>query len=178
MYRGRVSSVRGRWLVVIPLLLLMVACDQTSKRLAAELLEGLGPHPYLGGSVVFFYAENSGAFLGLGARLTDAARFWLFTVGVSAMLLVFLIKLHRAESWLELAGWSLIVGGGLGNLIDRVLREGRVIDFLRVGVGELKTGIFNFADAAIVAGLVVLLVASLASPPAPPRVSRASRENG
>ncbi len=149
---------------MIPLLLLTVACDQTSKRLAAELLEGLGPHPYMGGSVVFLYAENSGAFLGLGARLTETARFWLFTVGVSALLALFVVKLHRAESRLELVGWSLIVGGGLGNLIDRVLRDGRVIDFLRIGVGELRTGIFNLADAAIVFGLVALLAASFAPP--------------
>ena len=45
-----------------------------------------------------------------------------------------------------------------------MLRDGRVIDFLRVGVGELKTGIFNFADAAIVVGLVALLVAAFAPP--------------
>lgn len=163
--RDRGSSLTGRWLFVLPLLLMMVACDQTTKRLAAELLEGLGPHPYMGGSVELLYAENSGAFLGIGARLTDATRFWLFTVGVSAMLVLFLVKLHRAESRLELIGWSLIVGGGLGNLIDRVLRDGRVIDFLRVGVGELRTGIFNFADAAIVIGLVALLLASLGSRP-------------
>lgn len=159
--------MRSRWLFVVPLLLFTVACDQTSKRLAAELLEGLGPHPYMGGSVVFLYAENSGAFLGLGARLTETARFWLFTVGVSALLVLFLVKLHRAGSRLELIGWSLIVGGGLGNLIDRVLRDGRVIDFLRVGVGELKTGIFNFADTAIVFGLVALLVAAFAPPDSP-----------
>jgi len=73
-----------RWLFVLPLLSLMVACDQTSKRLAAELLEGLGPTPYLGGSVELLYVENAGAFLGLGARLTETTRFWLFTVGVSA----------------------------------------------------------------------------------------------
>jgi len=153
--------VKARWLFVLPFLLLMVACDQTSKRLAAELLEGLGPTPYMGGSVVFLYAENSGAFLGLGARLADAARFWLFTVGVAALLVLFLYKLHHAASRLELVGWLLIVGGGLGNLVDRILRDGRVIDFLRVGVGELRTGIFNLADAAIVAGLVALLLASV-----------------
>ena len=163
--------MKSRWLVIVPLLLLTVACDQTSKRLAAELLAGLGPHPYMGGSVELLYTENSGAFLGLGARLAETTRFWLFTVGVSALLVLFLFKLHRAGSRLELVGWSLIVGGGLGNLIDRVLRDGRVIDFLRVGVGELRTGVFNLADAAIVLGLVALLLAALAPPPEKARVS-------
>lgn len=157
--------MKPRWLFVLPFLFLMVACDQTSKRLAAELLEGMGPTPYMGGSVVLLYAENSGAFLGLGARLADDARFWLFTVGVSALLVLFLYKLHHAASRLELIGWLLIVGGGLGNLVDRILRDGRVIDFLRVGIGDLRTGIFNLADAAIVAGLVALLFAALVPPP-------------
>lgn len=153
-----------RWLLVLPLLALTVACDQTSKRLAAELLEGLGPHPYMGGSVELLYAENSGAFLGLGARLAKSTRFWLFNVGVAALLVVFLYKLHHAASKMELVGWSLIVGGGLGNLIDRVMRDGRVIDFLRVGLGDVRTGIFNLADAAIVVGLIALLVAALSAP--------------
>jgi signal peptidase II len=150
-----------RWLFVLPLLAMTVACDQTSKRLAAELLEGLGPTPYMGGSVELLYAENSGAFLGLGARLAHTTRFWLFTVGVSALLMLFLYKLHCAASKIELLGWSLIVGGGLGNLIDRLMYDGRVIDFLRVGFGDLRTGIFNLADAAIVAGLIALLVSAL-----------------
>ena len=158
-----------RWLFVMPLLLMTVSCDQTSKRLAAELFEGLGPTPYMGGSIELLYAENSGAFLGLGARLADTTRFWLFTVGVSALLILFLYKLHRAATKMELMGWSLIVGGGLGNLIDRLMHDGRVIDFLRVGVGDVRTGIFNVADAAIVAGLVALLVSALRSTPSDAR---------
>lgn len=156
-----------RWLFVMPLLVLTVACDQTSKRLAAELLDGFGPHPFMGGSVELLYAENSGAFLGLGARLAETTRFWLFTVGVAGLLLLFLYKLHYAASRMELIGWSLIVGGGLGNLIDRLVHDGRVIDFLRVGFGGLRTGIFNLADAAIVAGLVALLVSALYAPARP-----------
>lgn len=163
--------MRGRWLFVLVLLLLTLACDQTSKRLAVELLEGLGPHRYMGGSVVFLYTENSGAFLGLGAQLAEATRFWLFTVGVSGLLILFLFKLYHAGSMTELIGWSLIVGGGLGNLIDRLLHDGRVIDFLRIGVGDLRTGIFNLADAAIVVGLIVLLLAALAPPPRPRALS-------
>ena len=159
--------MRRRAFVVLPLLLWTVACDQTSKRLAAELLEGLGPTPYMGGSVELLYAENAGAFLGLGARLDETTRFWLFTVGVSLLLVLFLYKLFRASSRVELIGWSLIVGGGLGNLIDRVLYDGRVIDFLRVGVGNVRTGIFNVADAAIMVGLLALFIAALAPPPEP-----------
>jgi signal peptidase II len=56
---------------------------------------------------------------------------------------------------------ALILAGGLGNLIDRVCRNGVVIDFLNLGVGSMRTGIFNMADMAITTGVIILLVESL-----------------
>ncbi len=58
----------------------------------------------------------------------------------------------------RLIALSLIVGGGLGNLIDRLLNHGVVVDYISMGVGSLRTGVFNLADAAITVGLVVILV--------------------
>ena len=58
-----------------------------------------------------------------------------------------------AIPWGTLVGLSLIVGGGAGNLVDRLLRQGRVGDFIMVGVGTVRTGIFNCADMAVLAGL-------------------------
>ncbi|HEY9518344.1 MAG TPA: signal peptidase II, partial [Gemmatimonadales bacterium] len=54
-------------------------------------------------------------------------------------------------------GLYLILGAGLSNLWDRLLR-GRVIDFLNVGIGPLRTGIFNLADVALMLGLVLILL--------------------
>ena len=82
-------------------------------------------------------------------------------MGVGALLLVFGIKLARASSRVEAVGWALVVGGGVGNLIDRIVNDGHVVDFMRVGIGGLETGIFNVADTAILAGLVTLLVSAL-----------------
>jgi signal peptidase II len=55
---------------------------------------------------------------------------------------------------------SLICGGGCGNLIDRIAHGGYVIDFLNVGVGGLRTGIFNIADMAIMAGALLMVLPS------------------
>lgn len=154
-------SAPRRIRVVVLLLLLTVACDQATKHVAVASFTDAIPYSLAGGTVELFHAENSGAFLGLGSDFHHSTRFWLFTVGVGALLLLFGLKLLKARSVPELVGWSLVVGGGLSNLIDRVLRDGRVVDFLRVGVGELRTGIFNIADAAIVAGVVFLFVAAL-----------------
>ena len=151
----------SRWILVIPLFLATIACDQTTKRFAAEVLTGAIPYTLVGGSVELLYSENRGAFLGVGAHLEAGTRFWLFTVGVSLLLLIFVSRLVRASSIPELVGWCLVVAGGAGNLIDRLLYDGHVIDFLRIGFAGLRTGIFNFADAAIVVGLLCLFVSAL-----------------
>jgi signal peptidase II len=155
------------------LLLFTVACDQATKHVAVASFTDAIPYSLAGGTVELFHAENSGAFLGLGADFHHATRFWLFTVGVSLLLLLFALKLSKARSAIEVVGWSLVVGGGLSNLIDRVLRDGRVVDLLRVGVGDLRTGIFNVADAAIVAGVLCLFAAALSHRETAPSSARA-----
>ena len=62
---------------------------------------------------------------------------------------------------LTLVAVSLFVAGGIGNLIDRLANDGRVIDFMQVGVGWLRTGVFNVADMAITLGAACLLASSL-----------------
>ena len=52
----------------------------------------------------------------------------------------------------------LIIGGGLGNLIDRITNKGSVIDFMNIGIGSIRTGIFNVADLTIMAGVLMLAV--------------------
>lgn len=56
------------------------------------------------------------------------------------------------------ASLTYILAGGIGNLIDRVSNDGLVTDFLNVGVGPFRTGIFNFADVGVMFGAFVLVV--------------------
>jgi signal peptidase II len=57
--------------------------------------------------------------------------------------------------------FALLLSGGVGNLIDRLMYDGYVIDFINIGIGPLRTGIFNVADIAVTAGVLILLVDSL-----------------
>ena len=66
------------------------------------------------------------------------------------------LRASRAQ-WLALA---LVSGGGIGNWLDRVLHDGAVTDFVSIGVGSLRTGVFNLADLAVVAGVCLLLVST------------------
>jgi len=106
------------------------------------------------------YVENTGGFLGLGADWPDAVRMTLFTTGTGLVLLVmvgFAVRLHW-HGW-RLIGVCLVFAGGASNWVDRVAR-GSVVDFMNVGVGPLRTGIFNVADVAITVGVAVLLLDS------------------
>ena len=105
------------------------------------------------------YAENTGAFLSIGGELAPEVRFWMFIVGVGVLLLglaVYLLIAIQLTAVPIIAG-SLFLLGGLSNLYDRVMNDGAVIDFLNIGVGSLRTGIFNVADIAIMIGGVLLI---------------------
>jgi signal peptidase II len=142
------------------LLLSCVGCDQAIKILAKSHLAMRSPLEYLNGAVRIQYAENAGAFLSLGADLPEKARFLLFVGLVGPILitgLAFAFKSHRMVLTQKM-GLILAVGGGIGNLIDRIA-HGAVVDFVSLGIGPLRTGIFNLADVAITIGLLLFLAA-------------------
>jgi signal peptidase II len=138
-----------------------VGCDQATKALAREALASSPPVSLLGGAVRFQYAENPGAFLSLGAGLSPQWRFLLgvvFSGAALAALAVFILR-SKSLSAVQRMGLGLVVAGGLGNLVDRLANDGRVVDFVSLGIGSLRTGIFNVADMAITAGVVAAMVA-------------------
>jgi signal peptidase II len=151
-----------RGLLILTLLVSCVGCDQATKELAHTTLAVEPPLSWWHDMVRFEYAENAGAFLSLGITLPEDIRFLLFQIGIGAGLLILLIVLLRSrpDSILFVIGWCLILGGGIGNLVDRVVHHGRVIDFINLGIGPLRTGIFNFADVFITIGALMLLFVS------------------
>ncbi|HCF58885.1 MAG TPA: signal peptidase II [Myxococcales bacterium] len=147
-----------RALLLAPLLLTLIGCDQATKDLAQRELLGQGPSIFLGGLFKLVYVENPGAFLGLGNSLGPQLRFWLFVVGVGVALVAGLLTLllRKELSWGGLVVGALIVAGGFGNLIDRIANEGRVVDFMQLGLGSLRTGIFNVADVLLMLGVALM----------------------
>ncbi len=140
--------------------IVVLAClvgDQATKHLASAHLSDGRQISRWGGMVQLQYAENNGGFLGLGASLDPRIRLTAFVLLVTVTLvLVSLYALRgRGIGRAELLAAALIVGGGLGNLADR-LRFGTVRDFLVLGVGSLHTGVFNAADLAITCGTLIL----------------------
>lgn len=157
------TAVKKRFLIVT-LLLATAGLDRITKVIARDRLESAPPISLFGGIVRLDYVENPGAFLGLGSGLSETTRFWIFSVLVVGFLvgLFLYVLINRRLSVIEVAAFSLILGGGLGNLIDRVLYD-YVIDFLVVGIGRLRTGVFNVADLAITAGVGLLFLRQVRS---------------
>ncbi|MEZ4727339.1 MAG: signal peptidase II [Caldilineaceae bacterium] len=154
----------NRLLLLLVVLLTCVGCDQATKFVARQTLATAPVQEYAGGLFRFVYAENQGAFLSLGAALPDDARFWIFTV-IAALLLggvgFFLLQLPQTTPLILIVALALVLGGGIGNLIDRIAYDGRVVDFMQIGFPWLRTGVFNVADMAIMAGVGLMLLTTL-----------------
>jgi signal peptidase II len=145
--------------VLLCLLLAATAgCDRVTKHLAMTTLAGSPGHSYLGDTVRLDYHENAGGFLSAGSTWRPEIRVAVFQLANGAFLLGTLFLATRFQ-WSRLArvGLILFLAGGLSNLIDRITL-GTVIDFMNIGIGPVRTGIFNVADVAIVAGVGLLMV--------------------
>lgn len=146
-----------RALLLCLLLAGTAGCDRVTKHFAVTTLAGMPGQSYLGDTFRLDYYENSGGFLSAGATWRPETRTVVFQSANGIFLLGTLILAVRYQwSRLAAAGLILFVAGGMSNLIDRVT-IGSVIDFMTIGIGSFRTGIFNVADVAILAGVALLL---------------------
>jgi len=150
-------------------LLACVGCDHAAKHVAVQLLSDSGGVALLGGIVRFQLVANTGAFLSLGEELPETLRHLVLIGFVPLMLAAVGWLMFRAPgaTRAQVIAFGLIAGGGLANWLDRVRDDGAVTDFVSLGLGRLRTGIFNVADLAIVAGLLVFLWAGSRRNPEP-----------
>jgi len=140
-------------------LLLVVGLDQISKMYVSSVMSLHASHPVIDGFFNITYVRNPGAAFGFLSNAAPVFRS-LFLIAVSAaavvMILYFLAK-NRSAAMLLTFSLSLIVGGAVGNLIDRI-RFGNVVDFLDFYVASYHWPAFNAADSAISVGAVLLIL--------------------
>lgn len=139
---------------IIILSLIFLIIDQITKILVIKILP-------LSGSIEiiknFFYiipTNNTGAAFSilLGKRI------FLIVVAILIIgILLYYIKKNKVDGKLNIIAFSLIIGGSLGNLIDRIVR-GYVVDFISIKLGSYNFPIFNVADTLIVVGVFLLLI--------------------
>ncbi len=149
---------------------LCIVADQATKEIARETLPDTGRHSYFGDTVRLEFALNSGGFLSMGGQLSPLVRTAIFivfnTVAMIALTAFLIVK--RDAPFIVFVSMVLIIAGGFGNLIDRVTNDGLVTDFINMGIGSVRTGIFNVADIAVTAGTIVVFVWLFWTPQAKP----------
>ena len=153
---------RKRNLLITTIVILSIALDQISKIWVRNNFESYVENSIIGDVFTLVKVENTGAFLGMGSELTETLRILLLIV----LPIIFLIGISiytyidKALDKMSIIGFSLIIGGGIANIFDRII-YGSVTDFLYLDFwGIFQTGIFNIADLSVTTGMILILISS------------------
>lgn len=154
----RASALVWLWLSAV-----LVVIDQWTKHVVLTHLQEGAPIPAIPGFLNWSLAFNSGAAFSFLADAGGWQRwgFGVLAVVISLVLAAWLARTPRRD-WLTALPLALVIGGAIGNLIDR-LRYGHVVDFIQVYRGDWAFPTFNVADSAISVGAVLLVLGSLRS---------------
>jgi signal peptidase II len=147
--------------LICSILLINVGCDQISKMAIRKKVALDEEISVIKNHFIITKVENEGAFLSLGRNLPDALKFILLSL-IPLVVLIYASIFVITKSNLSkatIAGACFVIGGGLGNIYDRIIR-GSVTDFLHLDFVIFKTGIFNFADVSIMTGFAVIVIDS------------------
>ncbi|RWA17416.1 hypothetical protein MBRU_07240 [Mycolicibacterium brumae DSM 44177] len=148
---------RRRTALLLSVAAVVLAIDVATKVLAVKLLTPGQPVPIIGDTVSWTLYRNSGAAFSMATNYT-----WVLTlIAIAVVIGIIWMGRRLVSPWWAL-GLGLILGGALGNLMDRIFRapgalQGHVVDFLSIGWWP----VFNVADSAVVSGAVLLVALSL-----------------
>ncbi len=138
----------------------VVALDQVTKQWATHVLEYRPPIEVIGTLVRLTYTRNSGVAFGIGAG--TGFPYYLFSI-VAAVAILWMLLRGRVHDAARQWALSLIFGGAIGNLIDRVT-AGEVVDFILFSWRQWSFPVFNVADTAVTVGVALFAIAALAGP--------------
>jgi signal peptidase II len=153
---GSFLSSKARWFW--PLAISLLVADCATKRAVERSLPLGEPQPVVGSVVRFTLSYNDAAAMGIS--LGGNSRVLLTGLSVFA-LLVLGVLYHRTlpGERLRTVGVALVIGGAVGNLVDRLRSSIGVVDFIDVGVADVRFWTFNVADVGITVGALFLLLA-------------------
>lgn len=135
-----------------------VGCDQVSKEITRQKVDPKAFIPILKNHLILTNVENTGAILGFGQDFPPILKRFLLQLLPKLLLLILLYRIMGKPNLnlLVIIAFALVIGGGLGNLIDRIA-YGSVTDFFQIRLGFFRTGIFNMADVAVTLGLFMFI---------------------
>lgn len=144
--------------LIILIIMLNLAFDQISKIIVRNEVGHNELISIFGNWFTLTKTENTGAFLSAGSALPELVRIILLSVFPIIFLAygLYMVLVKRVMYNLQVVGWCFVIGGGTGNLYDRIV-HGSVTDFLHLDLGLFQTGIFNLADVSIMIGMFIIL---------------------
>ena len=148
---------RWAWVAGIVTAGLVATADQVTKALISSSMYLHESIRLAGDFLRLTYARNSGIAFGLSPHFLNGSLLLAITVVGSVLILGFLLT-QRRLGVVKSTMVGLILGGAIGNLIDRITM-GEVVDFLDVGIGSTRWPVFNVADSAVVVGVVLYILA-------------------
>ncbi len=150
----------SRLTVSVLSIVLLIALDQITKKIAQASLMGKGTIPVIDDFFMLVYATNRGGFLSFGSS-AGGLLWWMFFVVLPLVVLIAFsvyVVTKKKDDWFYLSFWIFVISGGVGNLLDRIF-YGEVIDFMHMNFGIFQTGVFNVADLYLnVFALLVVLI--------------------
>ena len=147
--------ISHHWAAFLALAGGIVVVDQLVKQWVVTTVSYLSVMPILGDYLRIWHVHNTGALFGLFRN--QAVLFAALSIGVVALIVWFHGRSVVTNGWFATLALGLLLGGAVGNLADRI-RLGYVVDFVDMGVGDLRFYTYNVADAAISAALVLLIL--------------------
>jgi signal peptidase II len=149
----------ARAAIIIAIVMLNIGCDQISKSIVRSHVEAYSSLRFLHDHFMLTRVENTGAFLSLGDQIPGFLHNVLLSIIPAAFLVLGIWYLIRTTtlSNLTLVGICFMIGGGAGNVFDRII-HGSVTDFLYLDFPPLHTGVFNMADLSITTGVIIILI--------------------
>jgi len=156
---------KNRNISITILITLSFLLDQLSKFLIRQNIDQYSELKLIGDYFILTNVENSGAFLGMGSDFSPFLKtiFLLILPIIVLIFIMFYVYRDKQIDKISLIGFCLIIGGGIGNIYDRIL-YGSVTDFLFIDLGGIfKTGIFNIADLSVTTGMILILLMSFKS---------------
>lgn len=148
-----------RNLFIVILIVLNIALDQITKAIVRSKLTFQKTVEIIEDHFQLIWVENKGAFLGMGSDMSTSLKYVLLLILPTIVLLYVVYFVIKTKSLNRLAtiAFCCIAGGGISNIFDRYA-FGEVTDFLLLKATEhIRTGVFNFADMSVSAGLVMLI---------------------
>lgn len=150
-----------RIVLIFGLILMNIGCDQVSKSVARTHIDSTEKISVIGNYIVLVKTENKGAFLGFLSTMENPILKSIFLIILPVVVLFLILRTIIINTDLDnymIFGLCCIIGGGIGNLYDRIVYRS-VTDFMHIDLGGIfKTGIFNMADVSVMLGTGLILL--------------------